>query len=86
MAVTTAASRIPVGGALKSPADFDRVVTHELVHAAIASAAPRGVPTWVNEGIASYLDSTNHAWAERVLRQAPVRIQLDQLDGGFGRA
>ncbi|HEX6945722.1 MAG TPA: hypothetical protein VF196_05975, partial [Casimicrobiaceae bacterium] len=77
--------RLPVGGALKTPADFDRTVTHEFVHAAIASAVPRGVPTWVDEGIASYLESPNHAWARRALRQLPVRISLDQLDGGFGR-
>ncbi|HEX6974584.1 MAG TPA: tetratricopeptide repeat protein [Vicinamibacterales bacterium] len=77
--------RIPVGGALKTPADFDRVVTHEFVHAAIATAAPRGVPTWVNEGIATYLDSPNRAWARRVMREAPIVIPLEQLDGGFGR-
>jgi len=77
--------RLPVGGALRSPADFDRVVAHEFTHAVIATAAPRGVPTWVDEGIASYLESPNHAWAQRALRQAPVFIPLEQLDGGFGR-
>jgi tetratricopeptide (TPR) repeat protein len=77
--------RLAVGGALRTPRTLDRVVTHEFVHAVIASIAPRGVPTWVNEGLASYLESSDLSWARRVLAAAPGLIPLDQLDGGFGR-
>lgn len=78
--------RLAVRGALRTPGVLDRVVTHEFVHAVIASVAPRGVPTWVNEGLASYLESSDRTWVARALRAvAGVRIPLDRLDGGFGR-
>jgi hypothetical protein len=78
--------RLAVGGALRTPGALDRVVTHEFVHAVIAGVAPRGVPTWVNEGLASYLESSDQTWVAPVLRAtAGVRLPLEQLDGGFGR-
>ncbi len=77
--------RIPVRGALNSAADLDRVVTHEFVHAAIQSLAPRGVPTWLNEGLASYFEPGQAAWLTRALKSAPRLIPLAQLEEGFGR-
>jgi tetratricopeptide (TPR) repeat protein len=76
--------RLPAGGALRSPAALDRVLTHEFVHYAVATAAPRGVPTWVNEGLASWLEGSDRAWVQRALRAASELIPLDDLDGGFG--
>jgi hypothetical protein len=77
--------RLAVGGALASPKSLDRVVTHELVHALIRHAAPTGAPTWVNEGLASYLESSDHSWAARTLRGADGRIALADLANGFER-
>jgi len=77
--------RLAVGGALRSPGALDRVVTHEFVHAAIASVAPRGVPAWVNEGLASFLDSSDQSWVARSLASTNTRIPLGQLDDGFAR-
>jgi len=77
--------RLPVGGALRSPKSLDRVVTHELVHAIIRTAAPTGAPTWVNEGLASYLESADHTWVARVLRAADGRISLSDMANGFDR-
>jgi tetratricopeptide (TPR) repeat protein len=77
--------RLPVGGALESPKSLARVVTHELVHSFIRTAAPTGAPTWVNEGLASYLESADHTWAPRVLRAANGRIPLEDLADGFER-
>jgi tetratricopeptide (TPR) repeat protein len=74
--------RIAVGGTVTSH-DLDRVVTHELVHAVVASAAPRPVPAWLNEGLASYLESSDHAWASYVLRKATTIVPLDALVRGF---
>jgi hypothetical protein len=76
--------RVAVGGALRTPAALDRVVTHELVHAVVATAAPRNVPAWINEGLASHLDSSDHAWARSVIRAAGTVFPLDDLAGGFG--
>jgi tetratricopeptide (TPR) repeat protein len=76
--------RLAVAGALRTPGALDRVVTHELVHAVIACAAPRGVPAWVHEGLAGYFESGDHAWATRTLRATRIAIPLDDLDDGFG--
>jgi tetratricopeptide (TPR) repeat protein len=77
--------RIPVNGALKAPQLLDRVVTHEYVHAVLRAAAPAGLPAWINEGLASHLESSNKSWAAAVLRRADGRISLDDLVEGFGR-
>jgi tetratricopeptide (TPR) repeat protein len=77
--------RLAVGGALRSPSALDRVVVHEFVHAVVTHAAPRGVPAWVNEGLASYLESTDRTWATRVLRDTSEIVPLEDLAGGFGR-
>jgi tetratricopeptide (TPR) repeat protein len=77
--------RLAVGGALNSPRALDRVVTHEFVHAAIASLAPRNVPNWIHEGLASLFDSTDQTWVTRVLSQTKGRIQLEHLEGTFSR-
>ena len=63
--------RLPVGGALRSPKTLERVVTHEFVHAVIHDAAPDGCPTWVNEGLASYMESPDRTWVAQ--RPAPRR-------------
>jgi hypothetical protein len=76
--------RLAVAGALRTPQTLDRVVTHELVHAVIAHAAPRGVPAWVHEGLASYFESKDHTWAHRALRTTRVVIPLGDLQDGFG--
>jgi hypothetical protein len=76
--------RVAVGGAIDT-ANLDRIVTHELVHAMVASAAPRGVPAWLNEGLASYLESNDISWAPVVIRNATTLLSLEDLIGGFSR-
>ena len=76
--------RIPVLGALHAPAELDRVVTHEFVHALVRSVAPRGVPTWLNEGLATYFEPADHRWAQQRLRAAPSLIPLARLEQRFG--
>jgi tetratricopeptide (TPR) repeat protein len=73
--------RVAVGDA--PPADLDRVVTHELVHAIVASAAPQRVPAWLNEGLATYLESSNSSWVPGVLRKASTIVPLGDLSNGF---
>jgi len=77
--------RLPAGGAMRAGADLDRVVTHELVHAIVASAARGGnVPAWVNEGLASHLESANHAWVRAVIAASREIIPLESLERPFG--
>jgi len=75
--------RIPVLNALRSPGELDRVVTHEYVHAVVESAAPRGIPAWLNEGLATYFEPTDHAWLRQRLRTAPSAIPLSKLEESF---
>ena len=76
--------RVPVAGASRSPQLFERVLTHELTHAMLSALAPRGVPSWMHEGLAQYFDGASIDDARRRLRAHGRRIPLDQLDGGFG--
>jgi tetratricopeptide (TPR) repeat protein len=76
--------RIPMRGALEqAPGELDRVLTHELTHAMIRAIAPRGVPTWLNEGIAVMFEPDGSGWAARTLSAPGGRIPLDQLAGSF---
>lgn len=76
--------RLPVGGALKSPQTLDRVVIHEYVHSVIRTAAATGVPAWVNEGLAGYLEPGDKRWVTGVLKLSSERIPLEDLVDGFG--
>ena len=75
--------RIPVMNALKTPGELDRVVTHEYVHAVIRSTTPN-LPVWLNEGLATYFEPTDHAWLIEGLRRAPEKIPLARLEESFG--
>jgi Peptidase MA superfamily/Tetratricopeptide repeat len=75
--------RIPVRGAEQNLATFDRVLTHELTHAMIANVAPRGVPTWLHEGLAQHFEQADAAAAERRFRATRLFIPLTDLEGGF---
>jgi len=77
--------RLAVRGAMSSPAALDRLVIHEFVHAAIASIAPRNIPAWVHEGLATNLESSDRTFGPRVLATRSQRIRLEDLEGGFDR-
>lgn len=74
--------RIPVLGALNSPAELDRIVTHEFVHAVVHQMYPR-VPGWLNEGLATYLEPGEHVRLVAALRSAGTMIPLASLDQAF---
>jgi tetratricopeptide (TPR) repeat protein len=76
--------RIPVKGARQNLTQFDRVLVHELTHAMVSTLAPRGVPTWLHEGLASYFEPEDLASAIRVLRitgPVPVEVLLERFAG-----
>lgn len=77
--------RIPVLGALRNPAELDRIVTHEYVHALVQQMFPR-VPGWLNEGLATYLEPGDHSWLTTRLRAAGGMIPLSSLDQAFQTA
>ena len=77
--------RIPVMGALKDPAELDRVVTHEYVHALVQQMFPR-IPGWLNEGVATFMEPGDHGWLTARLRAANQMIPLASLDQAFQTA
>jgi hypothetical protein len=74
--------RVPAAGAVQSPQLFQRVLVHELAHAMVASVAPRGVPTWLHEGLAQYFEGDDAAAARRRVAKMGV-IPLRYLEGSF---
>jgi tetratricopeptide (TPR) repeat protein len=77
--------RVPMRGALENPKELDRVLSHEFVHALVRSLASRGVPTWLNEGLATALESGDLDWAEKRMQQISGPVPLRALQSGFGR-
>ena len=64
------AIRVPMRGALEKTEELDRVLAHEFTHALIRTLATRGVPTWLNEGLAAALERESTDWAEKRVEQA----------------
>jgi len=75
--------RVPVRGALDQEAELDRVLSHEFVHALVATMTTRRLPTWFNEGLAGALETDDVGWAHRVVEQLPEPIPLEALIGSF---
>jgi tetratricopeptide (TPR) repeat protein len=77
--------RVPVGGALENPPELDRVLAHEFTHAVVRAIAPRNVPTWLNEGLATALETGDMTWAQERVARAAQPMPLVALRAGFGR-
>jgi tetratricopeptide (TPR) repeat protein len=76
--------RVPMRGALDKPEELDRVLAHEFTHAVVRTLAARGVPTWLNEGLATALETGELGWAEKSVA-ASDKVPLRVLQSGFGR-
>jgi tetratricopeptide (TPR) repeat protein len=74
--------RLPVLGALSRPAELDRIVTHEYTHAVVQQLYP-GIPFWMNEGLATYMEPVDHSGLVARLRAADFTISLDKLTEAF---
>lgn len=75
--------RIPVRGARGQEGALEGILTHEYVHAVVASLAGRAVPAWLNEGLATVLEPGESGWASEVLADTPSRPALDSLHDNF---
>lgn len=78
------AIRVPMKGAGEKGEDLDRVLAHEFTHALIRSVAKRGLPTWLNEGLASVMEREDLDWAGTVLSRTANAPSLAALAGPFG--
>ena len=77
--------RVPMRGAGEKGEDLDRVLAHEFAHALIRSLTTRGVPTWLNEGLASVVENEDLGWATRVVEQVGRMPPLRRLAGPFAK-
>ena len=64
---------------------IDRVLAHEFTHALVREIASHGVPAWLNEGLATALESGDLGWAEHRVREAGTPVALEALASSFGR-
>ncbi|MBI5362120.1 MAG: hypothetical protein HZA53_03005 [Planctomycetes bacterium] len=62
--------RVPVEELGREKREFERVLRHETVHAFVAEAGGRGVPGWLNEGLAQWLERRDAAERERTVGAA----------------
>jgi Tfp pilus assembly protein PilF len=76
--------RVPMRGALDDERELDRVLAHEFTHALVHTLAGSAIPTWLNEGLATALESTTLEWARQTVRQA-TPVPLSVLSRSFGR-
>jgi tetratricopeptide (TPR) repeat protein len=79
------AIRVPMRGASDNPQELDRVLSHEFTHALIRTLAARGVPAWLNEGLATALETGDLDWAEKRVKDTTDAVPLAVLQNGFGR-
>jgi tetratricopeptide (TPR) repeat protein len=77
--------RVPMRGAGEKGEDLDRVLAHEFSHALIRSLATRNLPTWLNEGLASVLESDSLDWARDRVGKATRVPTLTALSGSFSK-
>jgi tetratricopeptide (TPR) repeat protein len=77
--------RVPMRGALDTGDELDRVLAHEYTHAVIRGLAPRGVPQWLNEGLATALEGDDLAWAEKSVREAGGSMEIPSPQVPFSR-
>jgi hypothetical protein len=75
--------RVPLGDALKRPAELDRVLSHEFVHAVVAMLGGRTVPAWLNEGLATVLEPERPEDAEATPAHTSARPELSTLHRSF---
>lgn len=79
--------RIPIGGALSDQRLLEKVIFHEYTHAVIHNLSGKGVPTWLNEGLAIYMEHGEKEWIEDTvsneLRKGGRIIPLYELHGTF---
>ena len=74
--------RLPVMGGLADRREFERVLTHEYVHALVHSVAAAGVPAWLNEGLAAALESGGADRARKAVARGTI-VPLSQLGRSF---
>jgi len=77
--------RVPMRGAGEQGEDLDRVLAHEFSHAVMRSLTTRGLPTWLNEGLASVLEGDDMSWTDKPMSGVTTPPSLKALSGSFAK-
>ena len=76
--------RVPVQGAMKNPREFERVLAHEFTHALVRSLASRGVPQWLDEGLAMNFEGSALGPQTAPLKGSTAAPPLSAIERSFG--
>jgi tetratricopeptide (TPR) repeat protein len=72
--------RVPVAGLAAPTPSLVRVLRHELAHSFLASRTGANCPTWLQEGVAQWLEGSDVAREDAALARAAQRRRLDRLE------
>ncbi len=76
--------KIPTGGITEKTSKLEAVLFHEYTHAVVHRIAKGRAPTWLNEGLAQYLENKREADYSRILTStAGDGVRLSHLEGSF---
>ncbi len=77
--------KIPTGGVTEKTSQLEAVLFHEYTHAVVHRIAKGRAPTWLNEGLAQYLENKREADYSKILASiaAGGGVRLSHLEGSF---
>jgi tetratricopeptide (TPR) repeat protein len=75
--------RVPIAGTWQPRDELDRILSHEFVHALVATLAGRTVPAWLNEGLATVLEPAGPEDAETSPARTRARPDVSKLHQPF---
>ena len=75
--------RVPLSDTLNERDELDRVLSHEFVHAVVATIGGRTVPAWLNEGLATVIEPAGLQDGEATPTRPDERPALSQLHRSF---
>lgn len=77
--------KIPTGGITAKTSKLEAVLFHEYTHAVVHRIAKGRAPTWLNEGLAQYLENKREADYARILTSVATggSVRLSHLEGSF---
>jgi tetratricopeptide (TPR) repeat protein len=77
--------RVPIRGVAQDMERYDRILVHELTHAIVFQMAPRGVPAWLQEGLASSFEGRDPGAAQRRIQRANTVLPFSAMQDSFAR-
>jgi tetratricopeptide (TPR) repeat protein len=80
--------RVPIQGLTSVTDELSRVLMHELTHSFIEQKTLRRCPTWLQEGLAQYMEGHRSDYSARALvatLDQPLHVPLHRLEGSWSK-